>query len=571
MTPAAALAPEFQYWVFLSYSHADEAWAAWLHRALESYRLPKRLAGRRTEFGSVPSRLFPVFRDREELSGSPDLGDRLRVALAAARTLVVLCSPRSAQSHWVNEEIKAFRALGRENWIFCVIVDGEPNATNPALRCFPPSLEAEPLACDARDGRDGKSDALLKLVAGIVGLNFDELKQRDRQRKVQRRVVASGVASTILAAAGTLSAYALNQRHVAESRTLAAASIRATGQHFDPVAGLEFAIQAADRGSTEEARSALAAALSSQDSLVILQHSAKVDEAAISPAASAILTCGDDAKARLWDSHTGQVDHEFTGHTHRIYTCEFSPDGSAVVTVSKDPEPLIWDARTGALIAKLRGHTGTVYSARFSNNSAWVVTASEDRSVRVWIAKNGEAKASFSIPDEEAQHAFFIANDSRILGVSQYGACTIWDLESGNKLKEFGEKMTWVNDAIVSPKGTRFMISNNQYRPYFYALPEATLIESIAVNHTYGGTFTEDDSRAVTGGSEGEVRVWDMEDGSVIKSLLHPNIVETMAISPDHATIVTGSDELRVWRMPELGGASKNKSAAFAATRAQHG
>src|SRR5689334_17831068 len=93
MKPAPLLAPEFKYWAFLSYSHTDEAWASWLHRALETYRVPKRLANRKTTIGSVPNRLFPVFRDREELSGSPELGDRLREALAAARTLIVLCSP----------------------------------------------------------------------------------------------------------------------------------------------------------------------------------------------------------------------------------------------------------------------------------------------------------------------------------------------------------------------------------------------------------------------------------------------------------------------------------------------
>ena len=36
------------YKAFISYSHADEAWARWLHRALEGYRVPRRLIGRET-------------------------------------------------------------------------------------------------------------------------------------------------------------------------------------------------------------------------------------------------------------------------------------------------------------------------------------------------------------------------------------------------------------------------------------------------------------------------------------------------------------------------------------------
>src|SRR5215471_14241860 len=60
--------PEFRYRAFISYSHQDRAWADWLHRALETYRVPRRLVGRRTEIGIIPKRIAPVFRDREELA-----------------------------------------------------------------------------------------------------------------------------------------------------------------------------------------------------------------------------------------------------------------------------------------------------------------------------------------------------------------------------------------------------------------------------------------------------------------------------------------------------------------------
>jgi len=56
---------DYKYKAFISYSHADEKWARWLHRSLENYRVPKRLVGRQTDMGKVPTRLAPVFRDEE--------------------------------------------------------------------------------------------------------------------------------------------------------------------------------------------------------------------------------------------------------------------------------------------------------------------------------------------------------------------------------------------------------------------------------------------------------------------------------------------------------------------------
>src|SRR6202035_4827184 len=126
-SPESGAAPS-KYWAFISYSHKDEAWATWLHKSLETYRIPRGLIGHPTSSGQPPGRLFPIFRDRDELAGSPDLGGTIRAALAAARWLIVICSPSSAKSRWVNEEIKTFKAMGRTDRVLCMIVNVDPAA-----------------------------------------------------------------------------------------------------------------------------------------------------------------------------------------------------------------------------------------------------------------------------------------------------------------------------------------------------------------------------------------------------------------------------------------------------------
>ena len=207
----------YKYWAFISYSHADDAWAKWLHKELETFPVPKALVGKKTERGyNVPKRLMPVFRDRDELPGSSTLKDNIQEALEQSRYLLVICSPRSAASIWVNNEVLIFKAMGRGDRVLCLIVDGEPNATDkPAcglLECFPPAVRyavnpdrtlsqerEEPIAADARPGKDGKVDALLKLAAGLLGAGFDELKQRDARRR-QRRKVGYAMAGAALVA-----------------------------------------------------------------------------------------------------------------------------------------------------------------------------------------------------------------------------------------------------------------------------------------------------------------------------------------------------------------------------------
>ena len=210
------MANDYRYFAFISYSHADERWSRWLHRALETYRVPKRLIGRATDQGPVPGRLAPVFRDRDELTGGADLSSKVSAALEASRCLIVICSPSAARSRWVDEEVRVFKRMGRSDRIFTLIVDGEPNAAarpgHEQQECFAPSLRfqlesdgalstrrAEPIAADVRPGKDGKAGAKLKLIAGLLGTGLDDLKQREHRRQ-QKRLLAITAASL----AGTL-------------------------------------------------------------------------------------------------------------------------------------------------------------------------------------------------------------------------------------------------------------------------------------------------------------------------------------------------------------------------------
>ena len=152
---------KFRFKAFISYSHADGGWASWLQKALEGYRVPRHLVGSKGEFGPVPKRLIPVFRDREDLSSAADLSGKVKEALEASETLIVVCSPSARKSEWVNEEIRDFRELGRGDRIHAVIVDGDPTSDDPEdprhpAGCAAPARHAAPPEdLDRVDGRCG--------------------------------------------------------------------------------------------------------------------------------------------------------------------------------------------------------------------------------------------------------------------------------------------------------------------------------------------------------------------------------------------------------------------------------
>ncbi len=196
---------------------------------------PRVWSAKSTPQGEIPKRLAPIFRDRDELASATDLGRTVNAALEQSANLIVICSPRAAISRWVDEEVRAFKRMGRSERIFCLIVDGEPNASDIPGRsdeeCLAPSLRfvlddnaeptpqrTEPVAADARDGQDGKANAKLKLIAGLLGVGFDALKRRELQRRNRRLVMIASAALVVMALTIALAISAVLARNAAQRR-----------------------------------------------------------------------------------------------------------------------------------------------------------------------------------------------------------------------------------------------------------------------------------------------------------------------------------------------------------------
>jgi formylglycine-generating enzyme required for sulfatase activity len=196
----------WRYRGFISYSQKDKSEARKLHRWLETYRAPRGVEAASLERSRKLGRFF---RDDEEMGAAADLGATLRGAIEDSESLIVVCSPYSAQSKWVNAEINHFRRTGRGNNVFAVIVGGVPNSGAQATECLPPALRGvvdpdhpdaaplEPLALDMR--RESRRRACARLAAGLLGVPFDQLWRRDRQRRMRQAIGTTALWGTVLA------------------------------------------------------------------------------------------------------------------------------------------------------------------------------------------------------------------------------------------------------------------------------------------------------------------------------------------------------------------------------------
>lgn len=192
---------KYQYFAFISYKREDEEWAKWLQHKLEHYKLPSNLNGRT----DLPKEIRPVFKDTSELTPG-NLPDQIHRALELSKYLIVICSPRSAKSEWVNKEMETFISMGRTTNVIPFIIDGKAFAANSEEECFPIALRQLPKEQEilgANINEMGRDAAAVKVVARMFDVRFDVLWQRhEREQKRRRNIVIATVAAFVIGVLG---------------------------------------------------------------------------------------------------------------------------------------------------------------------------------------------------------------------------------------------------------------------------------------------------------------------------------------------------------------------------------
>lgn len=204
-----------EYYAFISYKREDKKEAKRLQHALEYYRLPNHL---RQENSKLPEYVRPIFRDMTDLEVG-ELSAQIHSALEQSHYLIVVCSPRAAESKWVNDEVEYFISLGKHDKIIPYIIEGIPNAGNANEECFPTALltlsQGEELL-GANINEVGKESATIRVISRMFNIRFDTLYQRyQREQKRKRRMWIGG--AILIALLGlSIGGYFIRQNDIIE-------------------------------------------------------------------------------------------------------------------------------------------------------------------------------------------------------------------------------------------------------------------------------------------------------------------------------------------------------------------
>ncbi|GAB4524173.1 MAG: hypothetical protein OHK0046_38730 [Anaerolineae bacterium] len=88
---------------------------------------------------------------------------------------------------------------------------------------------------------------------------------------------------------------------------------------------------------------------------------------------------------QLWDAQTGDLLTSFDDQQGNQTLVIFAPNGRVVASVSERANTImIWETATGNLLRELTGHTDSIRSLSYSLDGSYLLSASADGTVRLW-------------------------------------------------------------------------------------------------------------------------------------------------------------------------------------------
>jgi hypothetical protein len=492
----------------------------------------------------------------------------LKNSLEQSRYLVVICSPAAAKSHWVNEEVLYYKSHYGEDRLLCLIVGGEPNSATDS-ECFPPAVRylvlpsgeltnqrTEPIAADARPHGDGVTRAKFKLLAGLLGVNFDELWQRERRRRIRKAVQLAGIISCLVVIGGIAWRWGSQE----QKRRISIANYIEHGKH-ELAAGsrLQASIyftKARVAGGTGKVLEDLLrdSAKALIEPLITLKggHTQWVTFAKFIDT-DHVVTAGWDKTVRLWDlnAHNSKI---LVTEADKVASANFSPDGGRFVTA-------LWNGlavvrrRDGAAIAKLDHAKERVNWADFSPDGKQVVTACDDGLVRIWTLGSDVNPTPLILSGHEGfvKMAVFDSTGTRVLTASFDCTAKIWDATTGKRLLNLTPNADGVNAARFSPDARRVATAcldggvtiwdATKLDPASKAVKLRTIVAH-PKKRTNSVAFNADGSRLITTGDDRTAKVWDTATGDLSVSFeMHGDVVVDGAFSFDGHRAVTASKD----------------------------
>ena len=315
-------------------------------------------------------------------------------------------------------------------------------------------------------------------------------------------------------------------------------------------------------------------------------HNGAVDAVLFTRDGKRAISASNDKTIKLWDLASGRVLRTFEGHTGEVKSIALSRDGGSVLSASFDKTLRLWDLASGRLLRTFNGHAAGVSSVAISPDGRFAIASDQAATIRLWDIATAQTVRTFKAPPLSGIISVTFSPDGATFMSSGFDkTMRLWDVASDRLLRTFTGHADAVLTAAFSPDGARVVSGGfgtdlrlwdvatgrliNSFtftqRPFWSlawtpdgkkvlaGAASAMLLDPVSGQPTleFKGSSSlvasvamlPDGTRAVAGGGETTLKLWDLRNGRLLNSMGDTPRVKSIAVTLDGATVLSGSSD----------------------------